>query len=172
MRSTYTEFISTLNLDRTSSTRKVRTDNEAKSDATIGSDSRRRMNVYVTHDVLALVQHPLRVEKRARQEGFGMADVHPKAFELVREQIAVTDHGREDFLLDRNGLEFDSVENRCVENVQSSCSQGTEPSRRCRPYQHAYVSRMINNEDRALPRMRQKSPSFAQPPCTCYSQEG
>lgn len=59
------------------------------------------------------------VEAGARQIVFGLTHVHPEAVEIECVKLALSCKSREDFLLDRGGLDLDALEDRGVEDVDA-----------------------------------------------------
>lgn len=60
------------------------------------------------------------VQAGSAQEILGLTDVHPEALEVEGVELVVLDHGREGFLLNGGGTEFNSLQNRGVEDVHAS----------------------------------------------------
>jgi hypothetical protein len=51
---------------------------------------------------------------------FGLSDIHPETFEIHSVKLLILGHQREDVGFDRSRLDFDTVKDRRVEDVDTS----------------------------------------------------
>lgn len=59
------------------------------------------------------------VEAGSREEVLGLADVHPKAFQVEGVKLAILADGRESLLFDGGGSQFDAVQDTRVQDVDA-----------------------------------------------------
>lgn len=68
----------------------------------------------------ALLGERRKVQASSAEEILGLADIHPESVQVKGVQLIIGNHRRKCLLLDRCGTQFDALENRGIEDVQTS----------------------------------------------------